>query len=109
MWMRSLLGKTVLDLEGAPAGRVVDTYPTDGSSPELAVVRVGRFGAKVLVSLNGVRAVPGGLQFPYTRIEIEDAPSTESARYEDERLSIARGYWSMRGGGRVAAPADLLR
>lgn len=110
MWIRgSLLGLTVMDLEGAPAGRVTDTYPCDGSSPEFAVVRLGRFGAKVLVSLEGVVTVPGGLQVPYTRTEIEDAPSTEAARYQDERVSIARGYWSMQDAGRLSAPFSYSR
>ena len=110
MWIKgSLLGLTVLDLEGSPAGRVIDTYPCDGSSPEFAVVRLGRFGEKVLVSLEAVHQVEGGIQVPYTRLEIEDAPSTESARYQYERVSIARAYWSMQGGGRVAAPLSAIR
>jgi hypothetical protein len=96
MWIRgSLLGLTVLDLEGLPAGRVEDTYPCDGSCPEFAVVRLGRFGDKVLVSLAWTMATEDGLQVPYTRQEIEDAPSSESARYQFERVSLARAYWSM--------------
>ena len=108
MWIRGgLLGLTVLDLEGAPAGQLIDTYPCDGSSPEFAVVRLGRFGEKVLVSLDSVHMREDGLQVPYTRTEIEDAPSTESARYQYERVSIARAYWSMQGGERVAARVSL--
>jgi hypothetical protein len=110
MWIKgSLLGLTVLDLQGSPAGRIIDTYPCDGSSPEFAVVRLGRFGEKVLVSLDSIYLLEGGIQVPYTRAEIEDAPSTESARYQYERVSIARAYWSMQGGERVAAPVSLAR
>jgi hypothetical protein len=110
MWIKgSLLGLTVLDLEGSPAGRVIDTYPCDGSSPEFAVVRLGHFGEKVLVSLEACARVEEGIQVPYTRIEIEDAPSTESARYQYERVSIARAYWTMQGGERVAAQVSLVR
>ncbi len=110
MWIKSgLLGQTVLDLTGSPAGQVIDTYPCDGSSPEFAVVRLGRFGEKVLVSLTSALSLQDGIQVPYTRGEIEDAPSTESARYQYERVSIARAYWSMQGGERVAAPVSLAR
>lgn len=108
MWIKgSLLGLTVMDLEGSPAGQVTDTYPCDGSSPEFAVVRIGRYGQKVLVSLERSRKVADRLQVPYTRAEIEDAPTTEAARYQDERVSIARAYWSMQGDERVAVPVYL--
>jgi hypothetical protein len=101
MWIRgSLLGMVVLDLQGAPVGRVQDTYPADGSCPEFAVVRLGRFGERVLVALDLVKDVEGALQLPYTRAEIEDAPSPESARYEDDRVSLARAYWAMQDGRR---------
>ncbi len=108
MWIKGgLLGLTVLDLTGSPAGQVIDTYPCDGSSPEFAVVRLGRFGEKVLVSLDSAHRLDDGIQVPYTRGEIQDAPSTESARYQYERVSIARAYWSMQGSERVAARASL--
>ncbi len=110
MWIKgSLLGLTVLDLTGSAAGQVVDTHPCDGSSPEFAVVRLGRFGQKVLVAVDAAVRLEHGLQVPYTRHEIEDAPSTESARYLHERVSIARAYWSMQGGERVAAHVPLVR
>ena len=109
MWIKSgLLGQTVLDLTGSAAGQIIDTYPCDGSSPEFAVVRLGRFGQKVLVSLDGVHRRVDGIQLPYTRGEIEDAPSTESARYQHERVSIARAYWCMQGGERMAAPVSFM-
>ena len=109
MWIKGgLIGQTVLDLTGSPSGQVIDTYPCDGSSPEFAVVRLGRFGQKVLVSLDSVHRRDDGIQVPYTRGEIEDAPSTESARYQYERVSIARAYWSMQGGERMAAPVSFM-
>ena len=108
MWIKSgLLGQTVLDLTGSPAGQIIDTYPCDGSSPEFAVVRLGRFGEKVLVALEAASLRQDGLQVPYTRSEIADAPSTEAARYQHERVSIARAYWSLQGGERVAALVPL--
>ena len=104
MWIRGgILQSMLLDRGGAPAGRVVDTYPSDGSSPEFAVVRLARSAEKVLVSLDSVSPVGDGLQVPYSRVEIEDAPSTDCARYQYECLSIARAYWSMQGDARVAA------
>ncbi len=110
MWIKGgLLGLTVLDLTGSPAGQVIDTYPCDGSCPEFAVVRLGRFGERVLVALDAALRLEGGIQVPYTRGEIEDAPTTESARYLHERVSIARAYWTMQAGERVAAPASLVR
>lgn len=110
MWIKGgLLGQTVLDLTGSPSGQIIDTYPCDGSSPEFVVVRLGRFGEKVLVSLDSALRREDGLQVPYTRGEIEDAPTTESARYQYERVSIARAYWSMQGGRRVAAPVSSVR
>lgn len=110
MWIQgSLLGLTVFDLQGSPAGHVVDTYPCDGSSPEFALIRAGRFAEKVLVPLSGVLATEEGLQVPYTRHELEDAPSADSARYQDERVSRARAYWSMQDGERFTAPVSLAR
>src|SRR5688572_26476847 len=110
MWIRGcLLGLTVLDLDGSLAGYVVDTYPCDGSSPEFALIRAGRFAEKVLVPLSGVVPTEEGLQVPYTRAEIEDAPSWDSARYQDERVSRAQAYWSMQDGERVPAPVSFAR
>jgi hypothetical protein len=110
MWIKgSLLGLTVFDLDGSPAGYVVDTYPCDGSSPEFALVRAGRFAEKVLVPLGDVWPTEEGLQVPYTRAEIEDAPLADSARYHDERVSRARAYWSMQGGERPTAPMSITR
>ena len=110
MWIRgSLLGLTVFDLDGSPAGYVVDTYPCDGSSPEFALIRAGRFAEKVLVPLGDVVLTEEGLQVPYTREEIEDAPPSDSARYQDERVSRARAYWSMQDGERLAAHVSFAR
>ena len=110
MWIRGgLLGLTMLDLEGRPTGQIIDTYPCDGSAPEFAVVRLGRFGEKVLVSLEGGVPMQGVLQVPYTHGEIQEAPSTECARYQYERVSIARAYWTMQGGARRVARVPLAR
>lgn len=98
MWIKgSLRNLPVLDVSGRPAGRVEDTLPADGSSPEFVVLRLGRFGQRAMVPVAGARSVPDGLQVPFTRPEIEESPTPDAARFQDDRLSIARAYWSATG------------
>ena len=52
-WTRwGLLGQDVYDADGTPVGRVVDGYPFDGGTVEMAVVARGQFGTKWLLSLH---------------------------------------------------------
>lgn len=104
MWFRgSLLTLAAHDLSGASAGEIVDTYPCDGSSPEFAVVRLGRFGRRVMVPLDGVAMSPGAVRFPQTMSEIEDAPDLDCGRYQCDRVSIARAYWAVNASGEKLA------
>jgi hypothetical protein len=94
MWFRGfLLGSAVLDRHGLPVGRVEATYPYDGSDPEFAVMRVGRFGDRTFVPLQSARTVDGVVQVPYSREDIQDAPTLDRARYEDDAAMDARTYW----------------
>lgn len=103
MWNRgSILGCAVLDLAGKQVGFVEDTFPLDGSAPEFAVARVGRFGRRVFVPLERAEALGEELRLPFSRIDIEDAPSLDDLRWLDVAASRSRGYWSLLGDESVA-------
>jgi hypothetical protein len=91
----ALRGLPVLDLDGRPAGTVLSTYPFDGCTPEFALVRVGRFGSRVLVPLVGSARTDDALRVPFDRAALEDAPSLDNVRYLDDAVSRTRGYWTM--------------
>ena len=124
MWIRgSFLGLTVLDRDGEAVGRIEETYPCDGSSPELAVIRAGRFGGRSLVALHGARRIPlpppghprgpeECIQVPYSREDIVAAPTLDGGRYMDDQIWAARAYWGTHrpeyevGYDRIAADRD---
>lgn len=93
----SLLGLTVVDLEGRVCGRVEGSYPFDGSAPEFAIVRTGRLGQRVMVPLTGARRTGELLLVPHTRADLEDAPELDGLRYVDDAVSRTRGYWALTG------------
>jgi hypothetical protein len=94
MWIRgSFLGLTVLDREGNPVGQIEETYPYDGSSPEFAILRLGRFGGRALVSLHAARRLFGVVQVPYSLPDMEAAPTLDGGRYMDDQIWAARAYW----------------
>lgn len=83
----------VLDADGRRVGAVESTYPLDGSSLEFAIVRVGRFGRRVLVPIDALQVAGDALQAPFSRYQLEDAPWIDQARYFDDAVSQSRGYW----------------
>lgn len=90
----AMRGMTVLDAYGRAAGTVQATYPLDGGSPEFAIVRMGRFGRRVLVPLELTVRVGAELQTPFRRSQLEEAPSMDASRYLDDAVSRTRGYWA---------------
>jgi hypothetical protein len=93
-----LWGTRVVDTGGLLVGVVADTWPLDGSGqPELALVRVGkRFPRLRYLPLESATLTNSVLCVPWTRHEIEDAPSAEDDRWGDPgRLALA--YWTQTG------------
>lgn len=97
MWIRgSVLGLPVVARDGDVIGRVVGTLPLDGSSPEFALVTTGRFGDRIAVPIEGSDIVDGTvMQVPFTRWDVEEAPSLDGGRFEYEQIGRARSYWLM--------------
>jgi hypothetical protein len=93
--MLSPLGLVALDLTGDVVGRIEATYPYDGSDPEFAVIHLARgpMGQSRLVPLDGSIRYSECVQFPYTLVEMEDAPSPDAARWGIEQADLARAYW----------------
>jgi hypothetical protein len=94
-WTRwGLLGQDVYDADGTPVGRVVDTYPFDGGTVEMAVVRLaGQFGTKRLLSLDTVWFDDYGLRTPYSVWQVEDSPALSDGRHAADDPERARSYW----------------
>jgi len=109
-----LLGKTVADRMGAVVGRVEDTYPFDGGEPEFAVVRTGRFGQRHMVPLHTMKLDGEVLVVPFSRLDLEESPVVDGARFARDQADYARAYWNTHelvdarwlGFGRVAALRD---
>ena len=88
-----LRGKPLLDVDGAAVGRIADTWPLDGSGEaDYAVVQMGRFSRPRLVPLRPSRHSEDGLQVPYTRLEIDDAPLLDLSGHYDP-AGLAHAYW----------------
>jgi sporulation protein YlmC with PRC-barrel domain len=100
---RNLLGYRVLDCEGEEIGRVVDTWPDDGSwDVELVVIRLVRFGERRMLPVDEVVAWGGVLRAPYTRFQIEDAPQVEGGKHRADDPYRALAYWRFEERGRAA-------
>jgi hypothetical protein len=94
-WTRyGLLGQEVYDADGHFVGDVVDTYPFDGGTVEMAVVRMaGAFGAKRLLSLDVSWLDGFGLHTPFSAWQVEDSPALSDGRHAVEDPERARSYW----------------
>ena len=94
-WTRyGLLGQEVYDADGHFVGDVVDTYPFDGGTVEMAVVRMaGAFGAKRLLSLDVAWLDAYGLRTPFSAWQVEDSPALSDGRHAVEDPDRARSYW----------------
>ena len=94
-WTRyGLLGQEVYDTDGRFVGDVVDTYPFDGGTVEMAVVRLaGAFGAKRMLSLDVAWLDAYGLRTPFSAWQVEDSPALSDGRHAGEDPDRARSYW----------------
>jgi hypothetical protein len=90
---RSLLGLQVVDAEGEPLGRVVDTYPFDGGGLELVVVRLRRLGERRMLPAGAVEVRGGLLHADYTRDQIEDSPALSIGRHAADTAERAIWHW----------------
>ena len=80
-----LMGLGVLDSSGEEIGHVVDTWPDDGGwEVELVVVRLFRFGERRMLPVGEVRLMGGWVLAPFTRIQIEDAPTPDGGVHRAE-------------------------
>jgi uncharacterized protein (TIGR02271 family) len=82
----------LMDTEGAKVGTIRDIYlDAQTGQPEWALVDTGLLGMKsTFVPLTQAREVDEGLQVPYTKAQIKDAPGLDADgelnRQEEERL-----------------------
>jgi uncharacterized protein (TIGR02271 family) len=82
----------VIDADGSKVGTISDIYvDTETGQPEWALVDTGLLGMKsTFVPLTQAREIDEGLQVPYTKAQIKDAPapevSGELARQDEARL-----------------------
>jgi hypothetical protein len=105
---RSLLGLRVEDCYGEEVGRVVDTWPSDGSYElQLVVVRMPRFGERKMLPADQVFQVGDRLRTSYSRFQVDDAPMIDGGRHAYDDPWRAKAYWmfeDMPIAARLAAP-----
>jgi sporulation protein YlmC with PRC-barrel domain len=91
---RDVRGMEVIDATGRVIGTVADTCPLDGGGePELALVRVGRrFPTLRYLPLRSGVVEDGRMRVPWTKWQIDDAPSAEDNRWGRPQ-DIAMAYW----------------
>ena len=91
----TLLGLTVSDCQGKVVGRVIDTWPFDGGGePEMAIVRLGRVGARRMVPVSALRKFGDVLALDYARWQVEDSPPCGESRHTfDDDPHYALSYW----------------
>jgi hypothetical protein len=94
-WTRyGLLGQEVYDGDGRLVGDVVDTYPFDGGTVEMAVVRLaGAFGARRLLSLDVAWHDSWGVRTAFSAWQVEDSPALSDGRHAVDDPERARSYW----------------
>jgi hypothetical protein len=99
-----LMGQTVCDWSGQELGRIIDTWPFDGGGEaELAVLRMGRLGARRMVPVDALLQLGDRLRLPYSRWQVEDSPPFGENRHTtDDDPHCAASYW------RWEEPADSL-
>lgn len=105
-------GRTVLDRDGEKIGKLGDVFlDAETDRPAWAGVQTGLFGNKEsFVPLEDVREVEDGLQVPYEKDHVKDAPQIDPdvALTVDEEESLHRHYgrdYARMTGGRPAAAA----
>src|SRR5919199_6582080 len=103
-------GRTVLDRDGQEIGKLGDIY-LDGETerPAFAGVRTGLFGRKEsIVPLADAAEVEDGVQVPYDKATVEDAPRLDpddEALAPEEEDALFRHYGTPGAADQAAAPA----
>src|SRR5919199_3890130 len=103
-------GRTVLDRDGHEIGKLGDIY-LDGETerPAFAGVRTGLFGRKEsIVPLADAAEVEDGVQVPYDKAAVEDAPRLDpddGALAPEEEDALFRHYGTPGAGEQAGGPA----
>lgn len=84
-------GSTVLDRDGEKIGALKELYLDQDDRPEWGAVHTGLFGLRqTFVPLSDARPVEGGIQLPFTKDHVNDAPGVDPdaqlSRDEENRL-----------------------
>jgi len=106
------LGRTLVDADGDKVGRISDIYvDSDTGQPEWALVDTGLFGTRsTFVPIGQARTEGDGLQVPYAKAQIKDAPSVEpdGELSETEEDELYRHY-GLSGAGAEVSGLDADR
>ena len=71
-------GSTVLDRDGEKIGALKELYLDQDDRPEWGAVHTGLFGLRqTFVPLSDARPVEGGIQLPFTKDHVNDAPGVD--------------------------------
>jgi hypothetical protein len=79
-------GETVLDRDGEKVGSLKELYLDQEERPAWGAVHTGLFGLReTFVPLSDARPVVGGIQVPFTKDHVKDAPGVDpDAQLSDE-------------------------
>jgi uncharacterized protein (TIGR02271 family) len=106
MTLDQLEGRPVIGADGQKIGTVADVYfDKDTRQPEWALVTTGLFGTKhSFVPITTASAGADGLQVPFTKDQVKDAPrlDDDGELSEDEELILSQHY----GMSYSEAPSD---
>src|SRR3954451_2872556 len=88
-------GETVLDRDGEKVGSLKELYLDRDERPAWGAVHTGLFGLReTFVPLSDARPVDGGIQVPFTKDHVKDAPSVDpdAQLSDDEEARLYRHY-----------------
>jgi uncharacterized protein (TIGR02271 family) len=108
-------GAPVYDAEGEEIGAVEEIfYDPDTGEPEWVGIGTGFFGMKrVLVPLHSARLTREGLQVPYTKNHVKDAPDVDSDEINEKTERDLYAHYQLRDGrgptGRTRGKQEVTR
>jgi stress response protein YsnF len=88
-------GETVLDRDGEKVGSLKELYLDQEERPAWGAVHTGLFGLReTFVPLSDARPVDGGIQVPFTKDHVKDAPGVDpdAQLSDDEEARLYRHY-----------------
>jgi hypothetical protein len=88
-------GETVLDRDGEKVGSLKELYLDQEDRPAWGAVHTGLFGLReTFVPLSDARPVDGGIQVPFTKDHVKDAPGVDpdAQLSDDEEARLYRHY-----------------